>query len=99
MSTALKSVFDSHVVANILAFVPVDDYQIETLYGFTHIYGGKHYITYGEGPEGASCISSASGAEGEGGTGGTGIGSQKRFIPRLKQGRLPSSSTTTGPNK
>ena len=52
MSAALKSVFDSHVVANILAFVPLDDYQIETLYGFTHIYGAKHYITYGGGPEG-----------------------------------------------
>ena len=52
MSTALKIVFDSHVVANILAFVPLDDYHIETLYGFTHIYGAKHYITYGGGPEG-----------------------------------------------
>ena len=52
MSAALKSVFDSHVVANILAFVPLDDFQIETLYGFTHINGVKHYITYGGGPEG-----------------------------------------------
>ena len=52
MNTALKSVFDINVVSNIMAFVPVDDFQIETLFGFTHIRKVKHYITYGGGPEG-----------------------------------------------
>ena len=52
MNTALKSVFDSNVLANIAALVPVDDFEIDTLFGFTHIAGVKHYITYGGGPEG-----------------------------------------------
>ena len=52
MNTSLKSVFDSGVVNNIMAFVPVDDFEIDTLLGFTHISGVKHYITYGGGPEG-----------------------------------------------
>ena len=52
MNTALKSVFDSGVVNNISAFVPVDEFEIDTLFGFTHIAGVKHYITYGGGPEG-----------------------------------------------
>ena len=52
MSAALKRVFESHVVANILAFVPVDDFEIETPYGFTHINGVKHCVTCGGGPEG-----------------------------------------------
>ena len=52
MNTALKSVFESGVVNNILAFVPVDNFEIDTLFGFTHIAGVKHYITYGGGPEG-----------------------------------------------
>ena len=52
MNTAFKRVFDSGVVNNILAFVPVDEFEIDTLFGFTHIGGVKHYITYGGGPEG-----------------------------------------------
>ena len=52
MNTALKSVFDSNVLANIAALVPVDDFEIDTLFGFTHIAGVRHYITYGGGPEG-----------------------------------------------
>ena len=52
MKTALQNIFDAPVVLNILSFVPVDDFQIETLYGFTHIYWAKHYITYCGGPEG-----------------------------------------------
>ena len=52
MNTALKIVFDSNVLANIEAFVPVDNFELETLFGFTHIYGTKHYVTYGGGPEG-----------------------------------------------
>jgi hypothetical protein len=50
MNTALKNVFDSGVVNNIMAFVPVDDFEIDTLFGFTHISGVEHYITYGGGP-------------------------------------------------
>ena len=49
---ALESVFDANVVANIMALVPVDDFEIDTLFGFTHVAGVKHYITYGGGPEG-----------------------------------------------
>ena len=52
MNTALRSVFDANVLANIAALVPVDDFEIDTLFGFTHIAGVKHYITYGGGPEG-----------------------------------------------
>ena len=52
MNTALKRVFESGVVNNIIAFVPVDNFEIDTLFGFTHIHGVKHYITYGGGPEG-----------------------------------------------
>ena len=35
-----------------MAFVPVDNFEIDTLFGSTHIRGAKHYITYGGGPEG-----------------------------------------------
>ena len=52
MNTALKSVFDSNVLANIAAFVPEDNFEIDTLFGFTHIGGVEHYITYGGGAEG-----------------------------------------------
>ena len=52
MNTALKSVFDSNVLANIEAFVPVDNLEIDSLFGFTEIRGFKHYVTYGGGPEG-----------------------------------------------
>ena len=52
MNTALKSVFDAPVMLNILSFVPLDNFELETLFGFTHISGVKHYITYGGGPEG-----------------------------------------------
>ena len=52
MNTALKSVFDSGIVANIAAFVPEDNFEIDTLFGFTHIAGVKHFITYGGGPAG-----------------------------------------------
>ena len=52
MNTALKSVFDAPVMLNILSFVPLDNFELETLFGFTNIYGTKHYITYGGGPEG-----------------------------------------------
>ena len=52
MNTALKNVFDSNVVANIAAFVPVEEFEIGPLFGFTHFAGVKHYITYGGGPEG-----------------------------------------------
>ncbi len=52
MNTALLNVFDAHVMSNIMSYVPVDDFEIEALYGFTKIYGAKHYITYGGGPEG-----------------------------------------------
>ena len=52
MNTALKSVFDSGIVNNIFSFAPVDDFEIDTLFGFTHIGGVRHYITYGGGPEG-----------------------------------------------
>ena len=51
MDTALKTVFDAPVMLNILSFVPLDNFEIETLFGFTHIEGVKHYITYGGGPE------------------------------------------------
>ena len=44
--------FDSGIVDNIMAFVPVDDFEIDTLFDFTHTSGVKHYITYGGGPEG-----------------------------------------------
>ena len=49
---SLSNIFDANIVSNIMAFVPVDDFQIETLFGFTHIRNVKHYITYGGGPEG-----------------------------------------------
>ncbi len=52
MNTALLNVFDTPIVLAILSYVPVDDFQIEPLFGFTHIRNVKHYITYGGGPEG-----------------------------------------------
>ena len=44
-------------MSQIMSFVPVDDFAIETLFGFTTIYVAKHYITYGGGPEGGSVYS------------------------------------------
>ena len=52
MSCALKTVFDAHVMSQIMSFVPVDDFQIKTLFGSTTFSGAKHYVTYGGGPEG-----------------------------------------------
>ncbi len=63
MNTALKIVFDAPVVLHILSFVPVDNFEIEALYGFTEIYGAKHYITYGGGPKEGLCISPVRGPE------------------------------------
>ena len=52
MAVALLNVFDANVVFNILAMVPPDEPEISTLYGVTQIFGSKHYVTYGGGPEG-----------------------------------------------
>ena len=67
MNTALKNAFDAPAMLNILSFVPVDDFEIETLFGFTHIYGTKHYITYGGGPEGGFVYFTSEGQKGRGG--------------------------------
>ncbi len=72
MNTALKSVFDSNVLANIAALVPVDDFEIDTLFGFTHVAGVKHYITYGGGPEGGYVTLPVSAPESHLGLSGTG---------------------------
>ena len=49
MNTALKSVFDSNVVANIMALVPVDNFEIDNLFGFTHVAWGEalHHLRRG----------------------------------------------------
>ena len=52
MVVALLNCFDQNVVSNILSMVPPDEPEISTLYGVTEIYGSKHYVTYGGGPEG-----------------------------------------------
>ena len=52
MASALINTFDAQDALNILSFVPLDNFPKEDLYGYTEIYGAKHYITYGGGPEG-----------------------------------------------
>ncbi len=76
MNTALKSVFDAPVILNIFSYVPLGNFKLETLFGFTHIYGTKRYITYGRGPKAVLCISPAVAGRRGGGTGGTGTGSK-----------------------
>ena len=108
MNTVLKTVFDSNVVANIAAFVPVDEFEIDTLFGFTHIAGVKHYITYGGGPEGGYVYFASqslrvfgpkSGPESHLGSSGTATGSKKRFIQRLLMDRLLSLYMQMDPRK
>ena len=52
MACALLNCFDENVVFNILSLAPPDEPEISTLYGVTEIFGSKHYVTYGGGPEG-----------------------------------------------